>query len=287
MPKTRGYLDGLVQSALPAGASITGARSSHLPEWGPTPVGTVPDEASPARVPAPTPHTAAAAPDSTTGTARFTPITEIRQATDAAPRPASQPTVTRHPIDLFPTAAPVVPTTAQRPPSAARADVTRGGEPTGETTPAAVAARAEAARIVSPPTIEAKPQGTARTQPTRLPPGTETAVARIEHLSRRFTAALAANWSAPVTSPRDADETQSAPRADRAVKARLVALAAPPVVSARPAASPRVEIGSIEVFVTSPPASAPAPASVAPSMAPTRPLGRLSQPPHPYGFGQR
>jgi hypothetical protein len=51
---------------------------------------------------------------------------------------------------------------------------------------------------------------------------------------------------------------------------------------------PRVEIGSIEIFVTQPPAPAQVPASVvrARAVAAPAPAGRLSRPAHPFGFGQ-
>lgn len=277
MRSSRGYLDALLRSARPA--ARTSVHAVAQPDWGPTRLGEPSDELGALDA---VPVTSA--PRTRLASAPVT-VPPQEQWADALPPAPVSAVLQRHPKP------PVVTIVrAERPTAPEPAPISRIEErPVVRETnalplPAPTASTPPAARPVEPPT--------ARTTPTRapiFPAGTDVVLERLEHLARRFPTAL------PVVSERAATETQ--PTARDEAPAQLEARTEPtPVVLARPAPIAahvpepvRVEIGSIEVFVTQPPVLAPVAASVPPARviaAPAARPERLSRPAQPYGFGQ-
>ncbi|MHA7291343.1 hypothetical protein ACX80V_17105 [Arthrobacter sp. MDT3-24] len=277
MRSSRGYLDALVRSARPA--ARTSVHAVAQPDWGPTHLGEPSDE----------PEALDAVPVTSAHRTRLAslPVTvpPQEQSADASPPSPLSVAVPRHPE---PPAVTVV--RAERPTAPEPAPISRIEERTvlretdAPPLPAPTAPTPPAARPVEPPT--------ARTTPTwvpTFPAGTEVSLKRLEHLARRFPAAL------PVVSERPATEAQPTAR-DEAPAPREARTEPTPVVLARPAPiaahapePARVEIGSIEVFVTQPPVLAPVAASVPPARVVAAPAARperLSRPAQPYGFGQ-
>lgn len=135
------------------------------------------------------------------------------------------------------------------------------------------------------------PRDVALTQQPRLPAGSAVALERLEHLTRRFSAAfpVKAELPAPAADVARRDDARAEPAEHRSEPGR-VPVAAPPAPSAVAPGPARVEIGSIEVFVTQRPSPGPVAASVAPArvvVAAPPVSDRLSRPVRPYGFGQR
>ncbi|TDN90902.1 hypothetical protein [Microbacterium sp. BK668] len=284
MRSRHGYLATLVRSARPAPRSAVHAVTQ--PGWGPTPPAEVLDdvETAPAALSAPRPPARAALPAASAPPPPPAPVHE--QATDASTPPAIE--VPGHP-EPSPRGSTVVPRPApvsSAPPAPverrATARDTDAAGPPASPEPSRPAAR-PAAEFPAPP----------RAAAPRLPAGTEVALERLEHLARRFSAALPAETERPAPVVERTHDAE--PPAPRPVPPPLTAIGIAEPVAEPVAAAPRepeparVEIGSIEVFVTQPAAPAPAAASVAPSplapAAPGRPE-RLSRPAQPFGFGQ-
>ena len=277
MRSSRGYLDTLVRSARPAGA----ARAAVQPDWGPT------------RIAEPVDEPRAPAPRSTTAPARHEARPEPAVSRPSAPRAPEPRSMDAAPPRTPDAAAPRTIEVAATPQPAA-ATATRA-EPIPEAAvpapapPAAAAAAAPTAReeVVRP--VALPPLETPRPASIPLPPGTEAALERLEHLARRFSAAHApaeakseSDTRADVAPPTESEPSRT--------ETRVVSLEPAPAFAPPRAAEPerqRVEIGSIEVFVTRPPSPAPP----APSVLPARvlaapPTSRLSRPANAYGFGQ-
>ncbi|GAA1954660.1 hypothetical protein [Microbacterium deminutum] len=286
MRSTRGYLDTLVRSARPPRASAD-TRAAVQPEWGPTRL------VEPADLPVPSAGPPSAAPTHSAeepASLPARPPAPLRSAPqarepDAAPRPAENPESRRSTGDA-PRPQPVE-AVAPSPARRSNPAVTRASQPPAFAGPPRPDTPSDESHPAPTPVREI-----ARPASLRLPPGTEAALERLEHLTRRF---AAANLPAPEESDRRSDASpEEVVRETDAGRdlTPLVRLEPVPTPEHAPPVPPRerVEIGSIEVFVTQP--ASPAPAPVAASVPPARPAtppappGRLSRPAQTYGFGQ-
>jgi hypothetical protein len=282
--RSPGYLESLVRTARPSPVTAAVHAVRRL-DWGPTRAAVAVDATDavegpvPARPPAwrtaSEPRPALAAPRrDPAGTAAATP-------------PAVAPPSTRHPSSPVP------------------AVVTPVEDRAAVRTPTARATH-EVQAPVKPPSVVPRPPAVIRpavlpadgsrdvgrvtpAAPPRVPAGTEAAFERLERLARRFSAPAppeTARAAAPPPRPNRPDARRAGPASP--AERPPVAVSPMPPTPPREAESRRVEIGTIEVFVTQPPPPAPVPASVAASRAAASPAPpeRLSRPLHPYGIAQ-
>lgn len=285
MRSARGYLDSLIRSARPSAPATSAVRSTHVPAWGPTRLPDSADEAAPVDPPRPAPRAPTSPRPAPSSTAR---ITTVRQAPDAAARPPvartepPRPLPTRSSVPHAPTSEPATPTSRA---DVERAVVERRTEPSRPAEPAPSAV----ARLVPAPPAEVESHEIVMAPSAGPPVGSEAALERLERLVRRFSSALPADTLPPAPSARREEEPYSPPGRDRRAEAHPVAIPVAAPAPPRRGEPPRVEIGSIEVFVTQPPSSASVAASAPPArVPPATPAAseRLSRLLHPYGFGQ-
>lgn len=279
MRSSRGYLDTLVRSARPAPVAA-GVRAVRQPDWGPARPFEA-DEPEALEPPRPAPRA-----QSRTSI----PVADVQSPPNHETMAAALPRVVAaavppHPVSPVPVAVsraePV--RAAERPPAPAAVE----SAPKRRAQPVKVARAVEPLRQAPPPA--STPAVAA--PPTRLPATTKAALDRLEHLARRLSAALPVEVTRPGPERRPEPEPERRPVAREIVPTPtpLVPTPVAPVPLSRVSERERVEIGSIEVFVTQPRAPAPVPASVTPTrtvVAAPAAAARLSRPLHPFGFGQ-
>lgn len=285
MRRSRGYLDALVRSARPARVAA-GVSPVRQPDWGPA----RPLEAEGTEAPDPSPP-ALRPKRQASVTLPVAEPSSAQKSEDAGPPRRAAPAIPPQPVPPVP----VKVSRTEPTPSDARPPA----QPAVEPEPMQRAQRIEVARSVDPvrqsPLHASTPAVTALQ--AALPAATNAAISRLEHLARRFSMALPVEVSRPQPEGQAEPEPKrrSAAREEAAPPTPLVPKPVAPIVPNKPAApirapeSARLEIGSIEVFVTQPPAPAPVSTSVIPAhsvVAAPRPAGRLSRRSNPFGFGQ-
>ena len=292
MRSSRGYLNSLVQSARP-GPSVV-VRSVHQPDWGRT-------------RPAEPPEEVELDQPSATWTAHRAPIPSSRVAPHPAPRVAAETMEVPPPAEDHPAAEPRHP--AIRPMVVARVGSLTPVQAPVQQAPVGVSAvpppvtrivlPAEATEpvrqhvAVRPVLLSASdvwPHASIPVPQPQLPAGTQAALERLEHLARRYSSVLPAEMAHPAPEGEaQAGRPATRERTEPPREPRPVVVAAPRTPGDEPPRAPRVEIGSIEIFVAQPAGPGPMAAPLPPvreAFAAPSALGRLSRPLHPYGFGQ-